>query len=117
MCVLRFLLSFFGSLTLNSNSSILCLLKVGSANVQAPQLRPYKTGLIALNKAFIDFVLQKVIHRLLEIENTHFSTVGTYAVIDLGFDILASKNHEMFQPFVGWSWSLFFFSPFFFFAQ
>jgi len=77
-------------------------LKIG-ANVKTPQLKPYRTGLIALNKALIDFVMQKVTHRLLEIENSNFSTVGTYAVIDLGFDILASKNPEIFQPFVGLS--------------
>ena len=54
-----------------------------------------------MSAAFIDFVMEKVIRLILDIEDSNHSTVPSYAVIDLGFDILASKNPTIFKPFKG----------------
>ena len=76
-------------------------LKIGIPKDALPKLEPHKTGLMVLSSAFIDFVMEKVIRLIFDSEDSNYSTVASYAVIDLGFDILSSKNPNIFKPFKG----------------
>ncbi len=60
-----------------------------------PNLGAYKTGLASLGEVIREFLFQKKIQQVLDHSGSGYNTVGSYAVIDWGFDVIGDDGKPM----------------------
>ncbi|NUM87956.1 MAG: hypothetical protein HUU37_02015 [Bdellovibrionales bacterium] len=71
------------------------LLDVKGAGAVAPLRGVYETGLASTGEAIREFIWEKAVNRVLAHAGARVTTVGTYAVLDYGFDVFQEDGSRL----------------------
>lgn len=70
------------------------LLDAKGTGALEPKRASHETGLVSLGELIREFCYEKLVHLLFKATGSKFTTVGTYAVVDFGFDVKLENNKQ-----------------------
>lgn len=70
------------------------LIDAKGAGARKPHLGDHANGLMTLGEAIREFLYEKLVREILKRAEAGVETVGTYGVLDLGFDVKFPESHQ-----------------------